>query len=112
MVTPLLKKASLDPDVPINYRPVSNLCFISKILENVVLRLLDDHKTVHDLYEPFQSAYRSGHSTETAVLQVQNDILRAIDDGNCAFLVLLDLSAAFDSVPQHHTEAADIKVWS
>jgi len=98
VVTPLLKKSSLDPDVLANYRPVSNLSFISKILEKVVSKRLDKHKTAHDLYEPFQSAYRAGHSTETAVLRVQNDILRAIDDGNCVFLVLLDLSAAFDTV--------------
>jgi hypothetical protein len=98
VVTPLLKKSSLDPDVLANYRPVSNLSFISKILEKVVSKRLDSHKTAHDLYEPFQSAYRAGHSTETAVLRVQNDILRAIDDGNCVFLVLLDLSAAFDTV--------------
>lgn len=98
VVTPLLKKASLDPDVLSNYRPVSNLSFISKVLEKVVSRRLDNHKTVHGLYEPFQSAYRAGHSTETAVLRVQNDILRAIDDGKCVFLVLLDLSAAFDTV--------------
>ena len=93
-----LKKASLDPDVLSNYRPVSNLSFISKILEKVVSKRLDTHKTVHGLYEPFQSAYRRGHSTETAVLRVQNDILRAVDDGHCVLLVLLDLSAAFDTV--------------
>jgi hypothetical protein len=81
-----------------NYRPVSNLSFISKILEKVVSKRLNDHKTEHNLHEPFQSAYRSGHSTETAVLRVHNDILREIDDGNCVFLVLLDLSAAFDTV--------------
>ena len=98
VVTPLIKKASLDPDVLSNYRPVSNLSFISKILEKVVSKRLDSHKTAHDLYEPFQSAYRAGHSTETALLRVQNDMLRAVDDGKCVFLVLLDLSAAFDTV--------------
>ena len=98
VVTPLLKKQSLDPDVLGNYRPVSNLSLISKILEKVVAKRLSSHKTSESLYEPFQSAYRAGHSTETAVVRVQNDILEAIDSGKCVFLVLLDLSAAFDTV--------------
>ena len=97
-VTPLLKKPSLDPEILGNYRPVSNLSFVSKILEKVVSHRLHSHKTSENLYEPFQSAYRAGHSTETAVLRVQNDILESIDGGKCVFLVLLDLSAAFDTV--------------
>ena len=97
-MTPLLKKDSLDPDILKNYRPVSNLSFVSKILEKVVSKRLRTHKVEHGLDEPFQSAYRTGHSTETAILRVQNDILRAIDGGHCVFLVLLDLSAAFDTV--------------
>ena len=101
VVTPLLKKASLDSDILGNYRPVSNLCFVSKLLEKVVSKRLDTHKSINHLYEPFQSAYRSGHSTETAVLRVHNDILREIDSGKCVFLVLLDLSAAFDTVSHH-----------
>ena len=84
-----------------NYRPVSNLSFVSKILEKIIAKRLETHKTSNRMYEPFQSAYRSGHSTETAVLRVQNDILRAIDDGKCVFLVLLDLSAAFDTISHH-----------
>ena len=59
---------------------------------------LHNHKISEELYEPVQSAYRAGHSTETAVLKVQNDILRSIDTGHCVFLVLLDLSAAFDTI--------------
>ena len=97
-VTPLLKKATLDPELLGNYRPVSNLSFVSKILEKVVSHRLHTHKANEELSEPFQSAYRAGHSTETAVLRVQNDILEAIDSGKCVFLVLLDLSAAFDTV--------------
>ena len=80
---------------------MSNLSFVSKLLEKVVVRRLSAHKVASNLYEPFQSAYRVGHSTETAVLRVQNDILRAIDSCKYVFLVLIDLSAAFDTVSHH-----------
>ena len=83
MVTPLPKKPSADPGVLSNYRPVSNLPFISKALEKVVSARLSTHKKEKNLYETFQSAYRSGHSTETALLRVQNDIQRAINSGKC-----------------------------
>ena len=86
-----MEKASLDPDVLSNYCPVSNLSFVSKLLEKVVSKHLNTHKVANNLYEPYQSAYRAGHSTETAVLRVQNDILSEIDKGKCVFLVLLDL---------------------
>ena len=59
---------------------------------------LDSYLKDADFPELFQSAYKAGHSTETALIRVQNDILRAIDDGQCVILVLLDLSAAFDTV--------------
>jgi hypothetical protein len=98
IVTPLLKKASLDPELLKNYRPVSNLSFISKLVERVVAKRLADHMQTNNLHENMQSAYRQYHSTETALLKVQNDILCAIDDQNCVLLVLLDLSAAFDTV--------------
>jgi len=98
IVTPLLKKPSLDRNVLKNYRPVSNLSFLSKILEKVVSKFLTTHRTDHDLHVPLQSAYRQFHSTETALLKVHNDVLRALDRGECVFLVLLDLSAAFDTV--------------
>ena len=97
-ITPLLKKPSLDPEVLKHYRPISNLSFLSKILERVVanrLRLFMDTNALHD---PLQSAYKPGHSTETALIKVQNDLLRVMDDRGVAILVLLDLSAAFDTV--------------
>jgi hypothetical protein len=98
VVTPLLKKPNLDQEQLKNYRPVSNLPFVSKILEKVISSRLSCHKTKYKLRDDNQSAYRTGHSTETALVCVQNDILRGIDKGQCAFLVLLDLSAAFDTV--------------
>ena len=81
-----------------NYRPVSNLTFVSKLIERMVAKQLHDHLSQHQLYEKHQSAYRKRHSTETALTRVQNDILRAMDDSKATVLVLLDLSAAFDTV--------------
>ena len=101
VVTPVLKKPTADPDELTNFRPVSNLPFLVELLEKVVSRRLKVHKTENELYEHTQSAYRAGHSTETALLKVQNDILLAIDTGHCVFLILLDLSAAFDTVAHH-----------
>ena len=98
LVTPLLKKDDLDPEVLKNYRPVSNLSFLSKVLEKVVAARLTNYMTINQLHEPMQSAYRACHSTETALVRVQNDILRTLDQGGAAILVLLDLSAAFDTI--------------
>ncbi len=98
IVTPLIKKPTLDRNVLKNYRPVSNLQFMSKILEKVVSKFLDTHRVENGLHIPLQSAYRQNHSTETALLKVHNDILTALDRGECVFLILLDLSAAFDTV--------------
>ncbi len=98
IVHPLLKKHGSDPEVLKNFRPVSNLSFISKVIEKVVASRLRDHMTAHDLLDPHQSAYRAGHSTETALLRVHSDIVTSVDEGQGVFLVLLDLSAAFDTV--------------
>lgn len=97
-VKPLLKKSNLDPEEPKNYRPVSNLTFLSKILEKIVLTQIESHLSVTRLRETFQSAYRSGHSTETSLLRVTSDLLKATDDGHVSVLALLDLSAAFDTI--------------
>ena len=80
------------------YRPISNLPFISKLCEKVVAMQLSDHLLRNNLMEPFQSAYRPNHSVETALLRVCNDILRSMDQRKITVLVLLDLSAAFDTV--------------
>ena len=97
-VTPLIKKPSLDPSVLANYRPVSNLTFLSKVLERAVNTQLNDYIKHNGLHEKYQSAYRKYHSTETALIRVQNDILLALGDRKVCLLLLLDLSSAFDTV--------------
>ena len=101
-VTPLLKKPSLDPALLSNYRPVSNLSFLSKVLEKVVSSRLTEYLHQNGLREPMQSAYRKYHSTETALLRVQHDVLEALSGQKACLMVLLDLSAAFDTVD--HTQ--------
>ena len=98
LVTPLIKKPGLDCNVLKNYRPVSNLSFISKILEKIVFKQIVTHLQDNQLIDNFQSAYKSGHSTETALLKVVNDLVCDIDNGNVSFLTMLDLSAAFDTI--------------
>ena len=96
VVTPRLKQIGLDENVPSNFRPVSNLPFLSKVLERVILHQL----VAHLLSRPscLQSAYRKEHSTETAVLKVFSDNVDDMDKGKFVLLSLLDLSVAFDTV--------------
>ena len=98
LVTPILKKKCLDHNDLNNYRPVSNLCFIAKILEKLVLSQVSSYLNSHNLYNTCQSAYRPGDSTETALLKVVNDLFLSIDKGNISVLALLDFSSAFDTI--------------
>ena len=97
VVKPLLKKPSLDPN-ELNYRSISNLPFLSKRLEKLVLQQLVSHLSTHKLARIHQSAYRCPHSTETVLLRILNDLLTSLDDSKISILLLLDLSAAFDTV--------------
>lgn len=96
-VTPIIKKANLDPEVLSNYRPVCNLSFISKLNERVVCSQLQEHLAANNMYAPHQSAYRPNCSTETALLRLQNDLLCALDSKKEITLILLDL-LAFDTI--------------
>ena len=80
-----------------NSAPVSNLKFLSKLVEKSVFVQLNNYLTVNGLHKRFQSAYKAHHSTET-VLTITNDILLSLDRGDNLFLLLLELSAAFDTV--------------
>uniref|UniRef100_A0A4W3HD18 Reverse transcriptase domain-containing protein n=1 Tax=Callorhinchus milii TaxID=7868 RepID=A0A4W3HD18_CALMI len=97
-ITPTLKKTSLDASQLSSYRPISNLPFLSKVLERVVASQLRSFLSNYSLFEPLQSGFRAAHSTETALLKVTNDILTICDQGSLCLLVLFDLSAAFHTV--------------
>ena len=98
IVRPLLKKHNLDKNDLKNFRPVSNIAFVSKLIEKVVVKRLSDYMSKNQLNETFQSAYRQHHGTETALVKVLDDILRALDNKCGIILVMLDLSAAFDTI--------------
>ena len=97
-VKPLLKKSNLDPNDLKNYRSISNQSFLSKLIERVIAARLSSHLSSHNLMSKLQSAYRKFHSSETALLYVQNDILASLDAGHSTALLLLYLSAAFDTI--------------
>ena len=80
-----------------NYWPVSNLCFIVKILDRLILSQASYYLNSH-LYNTFQSAYRPYHSTETALLKVVNDLFLSLNKGKTSVLALLDFYSAFDTI--------------
>ena len=93
-----LSGQGLDSEILKNYRPVANLSFISKIIEKAIATQIHSYLINNDIVDNFQSAYKMGHSCETALLRVYNGIVTTIGRGNGAMLVLLDLSAAFDTI--------------
>ena len=77
VITPLLKQPGMDINAPQSYRP-------SKLTERVVSTQLQTYVDMHDLLPHHQSAYRPGHSTETALVKVYSDLVQGLDSGNVA----------------------------
>ena len=106
---PLLKKAGIDLIFK-NYRPISNLSFLSKVIERAVCNQITQYVGTTGMAEKFQSMYKASHSTETALIKVKDDILRATDNQRVTCLILLNLRVTFDTVShplllnrlQHH----------
>ena len=98
LLRPVIKDENGDINSLKNYRPISNLPFISKIIEKCVHRQLSQHLEINNLHAKHQSGYRSNHSCETAMLTIYNDLLCISDVKSKVILLLLDLSAAFDTV--------------
>src|SRR4029434_2572973 len=98
-VTPLLKKPSLDPTQVENYRPVSILTLLSKTIERAASKQVTEFLSRNNLLDPNQSGFKSGQSTETALFPVTEALKTARATVQSSALILLDLSAAFDSQP-------------
>ena len=98
LVTPILKKEGLDRDILVNYRPVCAGLFLDKLIQKCVAGQLDNHMLFNNLHIPWQSGYKKFHNCETVLLKIFNDIMLHLDNNSCCVLLLLDLSAAFDTV--------------
>jgi len=96
-VRPLLKKPGLDKSAPANYRPISNINNISKIIERLFLNRFQEFVMQSPNFNSHQSAYRPKHSTETALLCTLDKVFHLADNGKSSLLVSLDYSAAFDT---------------
>ena len=97
-VKPLLKQVGLNRDEFSNYRPLSNLNTVSKILERLFLARILPHVSRSPGFSRVQSAYRRSYSTETALIRLLNDVFLAAGAGKATVLASLDISAAFDTI--------------
>ena len=97
-VVPILKSLLLDKEMFKNYRPVSLLSFISKLVERIVHRRINNHLSSNSLLSPSQYGYKKHHGCETLLLKLVDDILVAVDKKFGVVVLLVDLSAAFDTV--------------
>ena len=98
VIVPILKKSGLDPEVLKNYRPVSNLLSLGILIEKVVKKRLNQHMDVNNLHTKQQHGYKICHSTETLLVRLVDDVLVGFDSNTGTILLLLDMSAAFDTV--------------
>lgn len=97
-VLTLLKKPTLDRSIPGNYRSISNLNTVYKLMERLVLVRLMPHLLASGNFNPLQSADRTGHSTGNALLCIVDRINKSTGSKQITTIVNLDISAAFDTV--------------
>ena len=95
-IIPLLKNPKEDPLNPKFYRPVSLLPILSKILERAAFRQIEKYLADNDLLHPNHHGGRAWHSTTTALIEMQDQWLEAVDKGNMTGCMMLDLSATYD----------------
>jgi len=98
IVRPLLKKSTMNPQDSSSCRSISNLSFLSKVIEKVVDSTLSEHIDDYHLLPIIQSAYRPYHSTETAIVSIHNDMIEIVDQCHISALTLLDMSDAFHTL--------------
>ena len=98
VITPIYKKKQLDINELSSYRPVAQLSVVAKVMERHVANQLRHYMESNNIHVTFQSAYRAGHSTETALVKIHNDITCALSRHRKVIMVLLDLSSAFDTL--------------
>jgi len=110
VISPLLKKSTLDKDELSSYRPISNLSVISKIIERVVKSRFIDHFTSSKLLNPYQCAYCKHHSTETALLYIHDHLINVIGSQKVSCLCILDLSPVFDII-DHNILITRLSSW-
>ena len=101
-IVPRLKRESLDINDLKNYRPISNLSFLSKLLEKCVYGQINEHLLANQLLSQFQSAYRQYYSSKTAMVKVHNDIVQLLDSNLNVMVMSFDLSCTFDTVDHTH----------
>ena len=98
LIHPMLKSFDLDIEELSSYRPITNIPFIAKLIETAIYFQLSKYIFDNDILPATQSAYRPGHSTESALVAVHSDIIENLDRGKNTLAIYLDLSSAFDSV--------------
>src|SRR6218665_3298643 len=98
LVTLLIKRTNLDKENPSNYRPISSLSFLSKLIERIALARLNDYLSLNSLLNPHQSGFTKHHSTETLLVSLYNKLVSAVSHKKVSCLRLHDISTAFDTI--------------
>ena len=107
----LLKKANLIPEILKNFRPISNVPFLSKVIEKVAAKQLCCHKEVNRLRDKMQSVYYEHHSTETGLLKIHHDLLMSMDRKNCLDVNVRPISCFWYGAPQDPTYSPFASLW-